>query len=321
MSSRPAQHLINVGKRLPKVNKLIDNVRQAKGKDIPNWPNYCFIPIAGWYAITTQALGKPQLGLADIALMQALAATHTWQFSKGFYQFDTDLYNALINSKISGDLPSEVLFRLPEWCIYIDTPGMLCDGQNVHGFFAHLECNAETGQAEVRLMLDCDEYFVSVPVYLGNWSLTTAIDKFLVEAGRHASELGGDLASSLDNIENIADDIAPFISLLLYLCSDEPDVSNLVAPESKPSRAQPKKTKQGWRLFPANKVRVWDVGASVGEQLRRTQDEYKAHQGGSKRTHLRRGHYKTYWTGARDGDRTAVSRWIPPAIVAGDKDD
>lgn len=137
-TTRPTQHLINAGKLHPKINKLIDELRQSKGKDLPDWANFCFVPMAGWYSLTCRSLGKPSLGLPDIAKMQLLASTHTWQYSKGVYDFDADLYNALIDSRIDGDLPSGVLHRLPEWCVYINTPNLKFNGVAVHGFFCTL---------------------------------------------------------------------------------------------------------------------------------------------------------------------------------------
>lgn len=317
--SRPAKHLINAGKLHPKINKLIDEMRQSKGKDLPNWANFCFMPMAGWYALTCQSLGKPSLGLSDIAQMQVLASTHTWQYSKGMYDFDDDLYKALIDSRIDGDLPSGVLHRLPEWCMYINTPSLSFDGAAVHGFFAHLEHDVNTGGHELRLLLDTDTKFINVPLHLGDWSLLTAVDKYINQAGSYGAKMGQDIAMSVDTADNITHDIMPFVSLLLYLCSDEPDLTNLTAPQDRPQRPKPKKTKNGWRLFPADKVKTWTLGRIVGEQLRQVYASANA-TGSGKKAHFRRGHYKTYWVGSKDGEQKAVSRWIAPAIVATKRD-
>lgn len=310
---RPNQHLINMGKTHPKINKLIDGLRQGKGKDLPNWASFCFLPMAGWYAITCQSLGKSSLDLYGIVQMQGLASTHTWQYSKGVYRFDDDLYQALIDSRIDGDLPSGILHRLPEWCVYLDTPNLTFGGVPVYGFFAHLEHDINTGGHELRLLLDADDRFISVPLHLGEWSLLTAVDKYINQAGAMGAKKGQDFVMLSDTPNDIAHDIMPFVSLLLYLCSDEPDLSNLSAPQDRPTRPQPKKTKQGWRLFPADKVKTWIVGQELGERLRQTYAEYRQSTG--KKPHFRRGHYKTYWTGSKDGEQKAISRWIAPAIV------
>lgn len=42
---------------------------------------------------------------------------------KGIYRFDPDIYKEVLNTPFTGDLPHEIFFNLPEWCVYIETPG------------------------------------------------------------------------------------------------------------------------------------------------------------------------------------------------------
>ena len=51
-----------------------------------------------------------------------LAAIGTWRYSQGIYRFDDSVYEALRDTVPSGDMPVDVLYRLPEWCVYIETP-------------------------------------------------------------------------------------------------------------------------------------------------------------------------------------------------------
>ncbi len=319
---RTEQQLIATKRSYPDVNKMIDDFRQSKGKDLPNWASFCFLPIAGWYAILCGQLGKPQLSAADMPKLHALSATCTWQFSKGIYDFDSDLYQALIDSEIKGDLPSEVLHRLPEWCLYINTPNYQFDGQPAHGFYAMLEHDMNDGHHELRLFIDADGKLISVPLHLGNWSVHDAVDKYFKYANLQSSIHGyGLLPNTAQTIKTVTDDIMPLLSLLLYICSDTPDLSNREFFGDSPQRPQAKKTKKGWRLFPAEKIKTWTVGETIGEHLRQTAKDYQSTDRRVK-AHLRRGHHKTYWTGKRGSDeQKPVSRWIPPAIVAGGKED
>ncbi len=319
---RPEQQLIATTRSYPTLNKTIDDFRQSKGKDLPNWASFCFMPMAGWYAITCQMLGKYQLALDYMPIMQQIAAVGTWQFSKGIYQFDDALYQALITSKIEGKIPSDVLHRLPEWCMYVETPSLNFMKNLTYGFYAWLEHDMNTNRHELRLLIDCEYKLISVPLHLDEWSIYESVERYLKEANLQGSLAGyGLLNPSQDDIDSITHDIIPFLSLILYICSDEPDLSNFDEPNSHPNRPQAKKTKKGWRLFPAQKVRTWTVGNEIGRKLRHTLNEF-ANTDRTVKAHLRRGHHKTYWTGKRGSDeQKPISHWIPPAIVGGNKED
>ena len=88
--------------------------------------------------------------ISDVARLAALGA---WRVTQGIYRFDPDLYLAIIETSVDGDLPHDVLYRMPEWCVYVETPGMLWLGVQLHGFFAHLESDAKSSRrlrAQVR---------------------------------------------------------------------------------------------------------------------------------------------------------------------------
>src|SRR5690606_8718894 len=39
-----------------------------------------------------------------------------WRMTQGIYRIDPALYDALITTDLAGDIPANVLMRLPEWC-------------------------------------------------------------------------------------------------------------------------------------------------------------------------------------------------------------
>ena len=45
-----------------------------------------------------------------------------WRVTQGIYRFDPTTFDALWKTPVTGDIPTEVLFYLPEWCAYIPTP-------------------------------------------------------------------------------------------------------------------------------------------------------------------------------------------------------
>ncbi|MBV8454865.1 MAG: hypothetical protein JOZ29_21735, partial [Deltaproteobacteria bacterium] len=73
----------------------------------------------------------------------------------GIYRIDPEVSEAIWNTSIEGQLPAELLFHLPEWCVYIETPGKsLSTGKCLEGFFAHLNAASAANDPELHLLLD-----------------------------------------------------------------------------------------------------------------------------------------------------------------------
>lgn len=312
----PNEHLIGAGKMYHGAWKHVDEFRQDKGRGLPDWPAWCFIPMAAWYAIVSGG-GDNRLGLDMIGDVARLAAIGTWRYSQGIYRFDPDFYRAIIDTVPSGDLPTEVLYRLPEWSLYIETPGSKWFDADVHGFWVHLEWDANTRRHELRLLLNTNEKLIPVPIHIGKWTLTEAVDRAVAESVKQAEMIGlpGKLPNELPEL--IAKQLYSAISLVLYVCSDEPEIDDERQPGTHPQRPQPKRTKQGWRLFPAEKPRIWSVGQKTGYALRQA-DIYEP-DGRTMRPHLRRAHWHGFWTGPRDGERKFIYKWLPPMTVGSKK--
>lgn len=111
---------------------------------------------------------------------------------------------------------------------------------------------------------------------------------------------------------------APLLSLLLYLCADGAEIGDGTV---RPANPQPKRTKQCWRLFAADKPTAWDVGVRLGAALRRAfhasdtgQSEVGPETGRSRpRAHVRRAHWHTFLAGAGRAERRL--KWLPPIPV------
>lgn len=86
-----------------------------------------------------------------------LGALAAWRMTKGIYRFDKTVMDSLIETKIDGELPVDVLFKLPEWCIYIETPGMNYAEKNSHGMFVYLEEDVQSKRPELRFVFLLDD--------------------------------------------------------------------------------------------------------------------------------------------------------------------
>lgn len=73
--------------------------------------------------------------------MMTLASTYIWRCSKGIYRFAPEIFSALTAQPLASDLPTNILYLLPEWTVYTKTPGLTYERHQMEGFIAHLDYN------------------------------------------------------------------------------------------------------------------------------------------------------------------------------------
>lgn len=326
---RAREHLLAGGKMYPNAWVQAEAFRLDRS-GLPEWPEWCYLPLAAAYAIVSADAGVQSLPphlAGDVGRIGALCA---WRMTQGIYRFDPALYPALTDTPLTGDLPAQVLHRLPEWCVYIETPDMQWRGQPLHGAFAHLEYDVNVRREELRLVLDGEAGLDPIPLHLGPWPLAEAVERMLDTASAWGATVGISVDRGVS--EQLEAVVPPIINLLLYLCSDQPDLTRRGKPGT-PANPRPKKTRRkGWRLFPASGPLEWDAGVRLGAALRRAYQREETGQapqetGRSVRPHVRRAHWHTILSGKRkreDGsdipadERKRDLRWMPPIPVAVD---
>lgn len=320
--SLPVQKLAEIGKQFPALNRSVNSMLQGKGKDLPGWPEYVFLPMAAWLAIVTGGDARRLLAFPPHANPIAeMAALGTWRYSQGIYKFDTSLVEALSCTPLDSLLPVEILKRLPEFCVFIESDGLKLETQpDVAGFFAHLEYDVQTHKEELRFELlweDGSMHPVIVALQEGA-SVLECVQHVYEEENAKIRSLGRpELCSSVIYSEAFVRDVQKLIALVLYLCSDKPEIDNLRQPGTSPSRPKPKKVQGGLALFPAQRPTAWEVGKRIGQSLRTTAQSRPSLGGShaSPRAHVRRGHWHGYWTGPRKGQRTFILKWLHPMLV------
>ena len=317
---RPRDHLAVAGKLYPDAWKIADEFR-ADRSGPHDWPGWCYLPVGGWYAIVSGGADSVPLDLiGDVGRLAALGA---WRATQGIYRFDPALYSAIIDTPVDGDLPHDILYRLPEWCVYIETPDMTWFDVPLHGFFAHLEHDANTGRPEVRLLLETAHDLTPIPLHLGPWSLSESIARMHDVASIHSMSTGlGPMPAGATGV--LRTSVEPLISLLLYLCSKNAEIGDGTRLPAYPA---PTRTKKGWRMFPPDKPTTWNVGVRIGSALRRA---YHAEQTGASgshaapRPHIRRAHWHGFRSGPMKRDdgsdiptaaRKFELRWLPPIPI------
>ena len=326
MTPRPLQHLADFSARYPRFWKQYRTFLEGRGRDLPEWPEWCYCPLAAAYAIISGGGDNrctPAQAL-DIGRMGALAA---WRATKGIYRFDEDLLDALLDTPVAGDLPTDILHRLPEWCVYIELPAERQIGDaHLHGFFAHLEWDPGDGRSELRLLMDAgagDDDLVPIPLHLTGGTLGQAIEAAQNEAIFQRARQGPMSSEQLAEMQTtfhagqapLHQTIAPLISVLLYLCTEDADMA--------PNEPHPGRRTPPSRTHAAQNPTTRDTGFRVGAALRRARaprgEPGRGHHA-SPRPHVRRAHWHTYWRGPK-GSQEPFLRWLSPMLVAARDED
>jgi hypothetical protein len=285
----------------------------------------------------------------DIGRIAALSA---WRPSQGIYEIDPTVLEAVMATPATGTIPVEILLKLPAWCVYVPLEGRCVAGVDegedlpLTGFFAHLDYDEKENRTELRLILEpsvCSEPNETEVGYdwllphvlhlLPGQSFDNCYASVVTVMRKNVISQGLDVDAFDESTENVGarveQRIMPLVSVLLYLCSQTAEYR--VAGEDeyqKPVNPSPKRTKDGWRLFPPDRPKVWHVGERMGAAIRAVTRDHEhmaqvdAETGRkSPRPHVRSAHWATYWTGPKSQQQVAVLKWIPPLAIALAKDD
>lgn len=282
------------------------------------WPPWCWMPLAGTYSVLSRGGHCTTDQAADIGPMGALAA---WRCTQGIYRVHPTLLAELLDTPITGDLPAEVLTRLPEWCVYVETPGHCLWSLDLHGMWAYLEHDSHTGRAELRLVLDLapaesNARLGQLVVHLGG-SLEEGIRAAVREARIQALRAGHpELAPTMVEEWDVEGAVGGLISVLLYLCADDAEIEGRTErpPRVISGRKRP--------LMPAAKAPVihpagYRIGAALDLARERVRSESDAAVETGRRVaaHIRRAHWHRFWMGSRAGERRVALRWLSPILV------
>jgi hypothetical protein len=311
---KPREVLRKIARIYNNVWKDVKMVRERKGKYLPDWEDWCYIPIAAGFEIASNS-NIPEVDVFNIdsAILTAAAA---WKVSQGIYKFDADLYNSLINQGLDGNVPCNALKRLPEYCVYIETINAQFLGKNIDGFWVHLEKDMNHGQEELRFVFFCEDgTLIKMPLHIGNWTIEECINKMISYSLKNITKVElPDMSGSISN------EIIPFIQLVLYLCAENIDMIN-----------KPKHPSTRMRTFGGidspKEPKVWNVGERIGTTIRKYRNESnqeitKRDSNGShssKRPHIRKAHWHHFWSGK--GRKELILKWLPPIPVGIDDDE
>lgn len=313
-------YLALYGRAYPQAWSLAEEFRQDRS-GLPDWPDWCYLPLGGWHAVIYTHIGGRELTMLHTADMASLAAMGAWRYTQGIYRYHPEIIAALSDTPVAGDMPIYVLYRMPEWCVYVEMPAEpgLC------GFFAFLEYDANDGSHELRFVLDTGDGLVLGPIiHIGAWPVAHAMEILI----REAREIDSAANIAADDLRKTTDLAGRLLSVVLYLCSDEPEISGHT-PGRRPHYPAYKKTKRGLQLFPPDRPRVWRIGEEIGSAIERGRVSASGEERKGPRPHIRRAHWHGFWSGPikprpefeTQPERRFGYKWLPPTVVGiGERD-
>jgi hypothetical protein len=304
------QALEQVGRVMPGVWARYEQVRGAYRAE-KEWPAWCYAPIA---------VAKPFVdGRAKLAAkLTSLAA---WRMTKGIYRVDPTLMRALVDTPLDAAVPIDVLRRIPEWCIYIELDQLPTFKGPARGVWVSLEAATQHDPGPVILSLLFDTA-CDVKTMLDEAAMLPLL--VTLSGDSVAKSLEQTYASSAQIQAMLSAVALPVMSILLYLCSINADLTCGGVP-GRPVLPAPVKTRRrGEQLYPAAGPIVWELGTRMGAALRAAyaaeERDHGIDDSGRKVVpHLRRAHWHTILSGKRIGvpaaQRDRELRWMPPIAV------
>jgi len=249
-----------------------------------------------------------------------------WTRSKMIYRFDDTLADTLAVQPLEGKIPADALNYLPYPCVYIERKMILGEFETI-GFFAWLDWMDGEQEKLLRLQFrqaNGDSLPLFVPITGG--TIDESVSAYVNSAHARSETTGKPKYKERDLLNSQFPKIlTECINLLLYLCSEKPDMpddTELRTRRSRDSYGNPKRAAE------------WDVGTRIGSALRKAKvvtaeikepedkpldssegtEAKSAHS--SPRPHLRRAHWHSFWVGKRDSsERKLVLRWLSPIPV------
>lgn len=326
--SSPHRHLQDALQEYGDLIHLATYLHQDPPNDQPAWKGHIFVPTD---VLAVEAAKRSGADPRDPDQLMAYASTMVhahdasalaaWRMTKGIYHFDPTLFDALFPTPLKGPIPSQALRHLPEWCLYMALPQGPAVPESINGVFVYLDRETSTMEERVYLTFDFGTHLM--PIFL-------PLDRTLDEGIRRLKNAPTGLGPYPSDDPTLDPALlSGVLNLALYLCLEHPDLP----PGTRPGKPKPKKTKRGWKTFPASQPRTWNVGERTGAALRRGMlNAPPSNHSGERygdgpprarpRGHLRRAHWHPYRTGPRDQEpHTYRWRWIPPLPINVDLED
>jgi hypothetical protein len=346
-ASAPVQFAADLHRRYPTAWKRFDEARAARSSKLQPTP-VTWLTHEEAFGAFVKLRDEQNIDHLPVEALCDLYALASWRVTQGVYKFDDDLLRALADTPLDISLPASLLTRLPEWAVYVETPGFTHHGKPIVGMIATL-FDAPSGLSLMltlipKTIVSIDADVDRIQLHLTDMPLRERLIRDIGAGGMREADFRetldavskmnlpatkvGEIRETLSDavhdtreavLDSVLAELVPFISLVLYLSSEEPDL------ERRPTLPTGKLTKRGLRFFAPNRPQVWPVGMRVGAALRAARNAHDAATKSERhgvRPHWRKAHWHSFWTGSRNVETRALKvRWLMPVAVNVKTDD
>ena len=320
LNTNPADKFCrNIINQYPESQKIADMFYHDRTIVVGQCPDWCALPSSFIASFIEDATSKQKI-LRVLGQKYAIDLTTAllWSRNKMIYRFDETLEKTLEAQPLDGKIPIEAFDYLPYPCVYIER-NFDYGGRMVKGFFSWLDWGTKENIRILHLnfLLDAGNSLQSAIPIKGSTikdSVTELANSFTNK------ELWGNFTVNDVVKSPVVKSLTECINLLLYLCSEKPDM---------PDDTEIKKSRSRDSYGNPKRAIAWGVGTRIGAALRKatvstsenrkgeevTPEENKTTKS-SPRPHIRRAHWHSFWKGKRGNiNRKLILRWLPPIAV------
>ena len=258
----------------------------------------------------------------------SLSVFGTWRNTLGVYSIDPDVLQQIIKSPIPDDTPTSIFSRLPEWCVYVkllsdEDLAYVNDGEpSLLGFWASIDTEFFDNKKKDVLNLFFNIHPITPDRGMQALQILLEDGVTVAQAVRKKYHVAPRLKLGIDGEDETIDIkiVTKLLSLLLWLCAEEPDITNIAGePVSGTELRQPKyrRNKKTGAFIPPNQPITYTLGKRLGGEVRAFNEKYgkpDARISSRKRPHIRRGHWHGVWRGTGQNKSFHVY-WQPAVFV------
>lgn len=245
-----------------------------------------------------------------------------WSINRVVHRIPTELFAAANQDYDVGVVPIETLTRMPQWttCIAMDWEGLKIDedGHCQRALFYSLQMLNEKEYLQIELYVtfhrngpSCNKFAsYSVLIDTSKKNVKEGIEQALIDIPEYKNlSMSTSIRIGLEENYSMLCDIITAISLV----NGEHRKAELGKTNVKWPGYQIQGT-SGYKIRPRLKSVEFMVGEEYVPQLRAAGFTGERNQ---RRSHIRCGHWHTYWLGPRSGPRTQERYWLMPIVVSG----